>query len=169
MKRVWKLFVAVLLFALCTPAQNVEAKTKYNLYGNARFGYEIRYPSFFKQSKPLPYNNDGIIMKGKGAELRMYGGHQVLYSTGKQMKKKMKEWYPKAKFVKVTKKECIFYYNKGSKQIYHYSYFVKKKWKGITSEEWEGIISYEITYPKSKRKEFEKYQTKMTKSIKALN
>lgn len=159
MKKVWKLVVILLLIVLCVPAQNVEAKTKYKTYGNGRFGYTIKYPSFFKQSKRLPDNSDGITMKGKGAELKMYGSYQFLYFTGKQMKKYRKESYPNAKFVKATKKECVYYYNEGSKQTYSYSYFINGKT--------HGIITYEMTYPKSKRKTFKKYWKTMTKSVKA--
>ena len=130
------------------------AAAGYNTYGNARFGYSIKYPKFFKRSEPLPQNGDGITMAGKGAKLLMWGGYNVVFENGNEMKKAQKRWGTKMSAVKANKKSLYFESKKGKKLTFHYTYFVRG-----------GHIDMELTCKKSKKKYFGKIVKKMMKSM----
>ncbi|MGN6768196.1 MAG: hypothetical protein ACTHJY_23900 [Rhizobiaceae bacterium] len=62
---------------LCVPA--VAADHRWNVYANARFGYEICYPADLLTAQPEADNGDGRKFTGtSGAELAVWGGYNVL-------------------------------------------------------------------------------------------
>lgn len=155
MTRISKKLTVILVFVLliAMPCDTASAAS-YNRYGNARFGYSIKYPSFFKRSKPLPQNGDGITMAGKKATLIMYGGYNVVYGNGKAMRKYLKKWGTKMTAVKASKKSLYYESKKGKKITFCYTYFLSG-----------GHISMELTCKKSKKKYFSKIVRKMMKSM----
>lgn len=150
-KNITMFFVAILLIAV--PCDLVCA-VSYTTYTNDRFGYRIKYPKFFKQSKKLPTNGDGITMSGKGAKLIMWGQIAVLYTNGREMKKSYLKYGKKMSAVRAKRKSLYYESRKGKKITFHYSYFVSG-----------GIISMELTCKKSKKKTFQPMVNKMVKSI----
>ena len=62
---------------LCVPA--VAADHQWDVYTNARFGYEICYPADLLTAQPEADNGDGRKFTGtSGAELEVWGGYNVL-------------------------------------------------------------------------------------------
>ena len=156
MKTITKKIAAILIAVsiLTTIPCNSALAASYTYYCNARYDYIIKYPKFFKQSKPLPENGDGITMAGKKATLLMWGAYAVVYENGKEMKKFYKKIGTKMSAVKASKKSLYYECRKKKKITFHYSYFVDG-----------GVISMELTCRKNQKKYFAKIVKKMMKSI----
>ncbi|CAN5514210.1 hypothetical protein BH10ACI2_BH10ACI2_15610 [soil metagenome] len=77
-------FIAVLLVAAFT--QIAGAQTKYDIYSNARFNYEIEYPVGVLTPQEEAPNGDGriFISKDKTAEMRVWGQYNALFDTIKK-------------------------------------------------------------------------------------
>jgi hypothetical protein len=77
--------VAILLLI---PLQSSVAKDDYKTYGNARFGYEIDYPSNLLQPQGEPINSDGQVFLSKNgdSEMRAYGRYLVDYTFDEEYK-----------------------------------------------------------------------------------
>lgn len=172
-----KAFIRLAVLLLMSLFVNVpcssNAAVKYTTYTNARFGYSIKHPIFFKQSKPLPQNGDGITMSGKRgkngkkATLLMWGQLPVLYEDGKGMKKSYKSWGTRMSAVKANKKE--FYYEQksknGKKVTFHYSYFAKGR-SSYDSANGKVIVSMELTCRIGEKSHYKKIVKVMMKSMK---
>lgn len=138
-------------------AATKKSTVSYTTYHNGRFGFKIKYPSFFKQSGDLPENGDGIAMAGKKATLLMYGSYATVYTNGKEMKKAHEEYGEKMSSVNATK-TSLYYESKsanGQKITFHYSYFVDG-----------GIISMELTCNQGDKAYYKKIVQTMMNSIK---
>lgn len=62
---------------LCVPA--LATDHQWDVYANARFGYEICYPADLLTAQPEADNGDGRKFTGtSGAELAVWGGYNVL-------------------------------------------------------------------------------------------
>uniref|UniRef100_A0A9E7ZRH2 Uncharacterized protein n=1 Tax=Bosea sp. NBC_00436 TaxID=2969620 RepID=A0A9E7ZRH2_9HYPH len=60
-------------------ASALAADHAWNIYANARFGYEICYPADLLVTRFESDNGDGVVLSSKsGAELRVWGGYNVL-------------------------------------------------------------------------------------------
>lgn len=149
-KKIALLMVMVLLIGI--PYQSISA-TSYKTYFNDRFGFSMKYPTFFKQSKE-PVNGSGVTMTGKNATLSMYGEYAVVYSNGKEMQKTLKEWGRKMSAVKATTNSLYYESKNGKKITFYYSYFVSG-----------GIISMELTCKTSEKSKYKKIANTMMKSI----
>lgn len=68
---------ALSLSFLCIPA--MASDHQWDVYANARFGYEICYPGDLLTAQPETDNGDGRKFTGtSGAELAVWGGYNVL-------------------------------------------------------------------------------------------
>ncbi len=68
--------VLALLMVCCHPKD-----VQYARYHNARFGFEVEYPSFMLM-EPAPENGDGFSCHGRGLELLAYGCQNLNSETG---------------------------------------------------------------------------------------
>ena len=143
------LAVLILLMGLFIP---VCGAVKYKTYSNARFGYSVRYPSYFKQSRPLPANGDGISMEGKKASLLLWGSVNMGYSPKKYLKMAIEGKTITSK--KSTKKYCQYYGKEGGNLIFQYALFAEGK-----------IAGFQLTYPKSQKSTYKPIISKMKKSL----
>ena len=160
---VWKKIIAILLmFSLISCNSISVSAAKTNIYVNARFGYSVQYPAFYKQSKRLPDNGDGITMAGKRSSLLLYGEYAVLYMTPKEMKKYVKKNKKRNEKISDTKttKKSLYYETKTKKKIsFNYHYFRKDS----------SIVSMNLTCPKSTKKYYKKIAKKIMRSISNRN
>ena len=83
-----KLSLFLTFFAILFSAQLVLSQTKYDTYGNARFGYSISYPSNLVP-KGEAENGDGQIFEArdKSAKLTVWGANNALNQSLKEIYK----------------------------------------------------------------------------------
>lgn len=155
MKRKWKVFLALtIIIAFIVQSSAVFAGTTYKTYVNNRFGYFVLYPHFFKQYGALPANNDGITMRSKKAELRIWGSYNALSQTPQQYYQ-MASRNENVYYKKITKDSMRFYAKLGKgKKTFQYAYFVKN-----------GMICFKFTYPTSQHKSYKKIISYMIKNV----
>ena len=81
-----KLSLFLIFFATVFSAQIVLSQTKYDTYGNARFGYSISYPSNLV-AKGEAENGDGQVFeaKDKRAKLTVWGANNALNQSLKEI------------------------------------------------------------------------------------
>ncbi|BBF44401.1 hypothetical protein lbkm_3114 [Lachnospiraceae bacterium KM106-2] len=124
---------------------NAATKVKYKNYTNARFNYQVKYPTKFTK-KTFSDNGDGVTLttKKKDATCLIWGGYNIMEDTGKTLLKSIKSYSPKLSSSTSNKKTCSYKYKKGKKIVYGYRYIVN-----------DVVLGFEITYPTSQKSYYE--------------
>lgn len=146
------------LFTILVFSTIVFAQTKYDTYGNARFGYSISYPSNLIP-KGEAENGDGQVFeaKDKSAKLTVWGSNNALNQSLKEIYNGDLKEYGKAVTYKSLGANSYVISGKRNGKIFYQ--------KTIKSDE-DVYFTFILEYAESKRATYDKAVTQIVKSFK---
>ena len=153
-----KVTLFLILFALLVSAQVILGQTKYNSYGNARFGYSISYPSNLV-GKGEAENGDGQVFqtKDKSAKLTVWGANNALNQSLKAIYNgDLKERGKSVTYKTIGANFYVISGKQGGKIFYQ---------KTIRSSE-DTYFTFIFEYAENKRSTYDKATAQIAKSFK---
>lgn len=150
------LAVMAVMIGIISPEAKAES-VKYKTYNNSRFMYTVQYP--ITLTKRVDYGTgDGTKLKSDDGKAQA----TIWTAYGKSKKRNGKNVVKTAKksrkiqVKKASAKECNYSYVSGKNVVQYYYYFLSN-----------GEIAFQITYPKSESKYYDKAIKGMISSCKA--
>lgn len=145
------------IFAMLIFAAAAFSQTKYDTYGNARFGYAISYPAVLIPQGEAD-NGDGQVFENDDAKLTVFGSNMLLNETlQKEYNAKLKELGAESVSYKIYRPAFFVVSGKSGGKIYYRK--VVKKRNG-------SFVTLIFEYDESKRGIYDKAAARIAESLK---
>ncbi|MCR5796985.1 MAG: hypothetical protein K6G63_03605 [Eubacterium sp.] len=158
MKVLRRVVCIIIAFAVAFAATSVNsdaAKLKFRTYKNNRYNYKVKVPKSLTSQSSYS-NDDGVILKTADGRVRatVYASYKVNKKSAKAIVNTAKK-SKKAKVLKATKKEGLYYYKSGDSIVETGVVVIKN-----------GLIQFQMCFPSSMKGNYMKAAKTMLSSMK---
>jgi len=145
---------------LCVPA--VAADHQWDVYANARFGYEICYPADLLTAQPEADNGDGRKFTGtSGAELAVWGRYNVLAQDMDTLIGDLADEGAAVTYRRATKDWAVVSGRKNG-DIFYARVLLERK----AVDDVETVRAFRLTYPAGEAKTYDAVAARLAKCFK---